>query len=194
MKHHQIRAAFDSRTITVYQAYSSAIAEAAVKNGTFVAPFSFNRMTWIKPSFLWMMERSGWASKAGQERVLAIKISRTGWEQALAAAVLTAPTPGQGAEEWREAMDGSPIRVQWDPERTLRGGKSEQRSIQVGIAREWSRRYAEEWVQSLSDITPLVEKINGKRRSGQWDAAARLLPIEKPYPLSEPLLSRLDMK
>lgn len=178
----------------MYQAYSPAIAEAAVKNGTFMAPFSFNRMTWIKPSFLWIMERSGWASKSGQERVLAIKISRTGWEQALANAVLTAPVAGQGSEEWRDALDEAPIRVQWDPERTLRGGKSEQRSIQVGIAREWSRKYAEEWVQSLSDITPLVEKVNARRRSGQWDAAARLLPSEKPYPLPEALFKRLDMK
>jgi len=25
-----------------------------------------NRMTWIKPNFLWMMYRSGWASKKNQ--------------------------------------------------------------------------------------------------------------------------------
>jgi hypothetical protein len=37
-------------------------------------------MTWIKPSFLWMMYRCGWATKPGQERVLAIQITREGFE------------------------------------------------------------------------------------------------------------------
>ncbi|WP_141653813.1 DUF4291 family protein, partial [Erwinia billingiae] len=32
--------------------------------GTFASPpFSMTRMTWIKPSFLWMMYRSGWGMK-----------------------------------------------------------------------------------------------------------------------------------
>ena len=47
----QIRAAFDQSTITVYQAYSPAIADAAVGAGRFVPPFRLERMTWIKPSF-----------------------------------------------------------------------------------------------------------------------------------------------
>ncbi len=59
----QVRAVFDDREITVYQAYSPRIAGPAVAAGTFVAPFSFTRMTWIKPSFLWMMYRCGWAAK-----------------------------------------------------------------------------------------------------------------------------------
>jgi len=63
-----IRAAYTTETITVYQAYGPLIAEAAVRAGTFVPPFSRDRMTWIKPSFGWMMHRSGWASKPGQER------------------------------------------------------------------------------------------------------------------------------
>src|SRR5215831_13463338 len=74
---------YDDRTITVYQAYSPAIAAPAVAAGRFVPPFSRDRMTWIKPSFLWMMYRSGWATKVGQERVLAITIDREGFEWAL---------------------------------------------------------------------------------------------------------------
>src|SRR4051812_4980533 len=85
----EIRADYDADTIVVYQAYRPAIAEAALKAKRFVPPFSLNRMTWIKPSFLWMMERCGWAQKAGQEYVLAIRITRAGWEEALSCAVLT---------------------------------------------------------------------------------------------------------
>jgi hypothetical protein len=58
---HEVRASYDSTTIVVYQAYSPAIADAALRAGRFVPPFSFNRMTWIKPSFLWLMHRSKWA-------------------------------------------------------------------------------------------------------------------------------------
>ena len=55
----QVRAVWDAHSITVYQAYGPAIAEPAVAAGRFVAPFSRSRMTWVKPSFLWMMYRSG---------------------------------------------------------------------------------------------------------------------------------------
>ena len=53
---HQIRAVYDATTIRVYQAYSEIIADSTLAHGTFVSPpFKTERMTWIKPSFLWMM-------------------------------------------------------------------------------------------------------------------------------------------
>lgn len=53
----QIRALYDTETITVYQAYSAAIATAAVTAQKLNASPDFkpNRMTWIKPSWAWMM-------------------------------------------------------------------------------------------------------------------------------------------
>jgi hypothetical protein len=86
---HEIRADYDRETIVIYQAYPSAIADAALAAHRFVPPFSFQRMTWIKPSFLWLMHRSNWGLKSGQERILAVKLTRSGWERALSLAVLT---------------------------------------------------------------------------------------------------------
>ena len=63
-----IMAQFDADTIVVYQAYRPAIAGFAVEHQRFGGEFSFSRMSWIKPNFLWMMFRSGWASKEGQEQ------------------------------------------------------------------------------------------------------------------------------
>jgi len=83
----EIRADYDRDGIVVYQAYGRAIGEPAVAAGRFVPPFSRDRMTWIKPSFLWLMGRSGWAGKPGQEMVLAVRITREGWEKALREAV-----------------------------------------------------------------------------------------------------------
>src|SRR5688500_16741779 len=86
----QIRASFTDTTIRVYQAFSDAIAEPALAAGTFRPPFKLERMTWIKPSFLWMMYRAGWGYKdAGQSRILAVDMLRSGFDWALQHAALS---------------------------------------------------------------------------------------------------------
>ena len=72
-----ILAQYDKEGIYVYQAYNNKIATYAEKEKKFTdcPNFNPNRMTWIKPNFLWMMYRSGWASKPNQERILAIKLT-----------------------------------------------------------------------------------------------------------------------
>ena len=106
----QIRAHYDVHTIRVYQAYPDVIADSALAHGTFVSPpFKLERMTWIKPSFLWMMYRSGWGLKdAGQNRILAIDISHEGFAWALANSCPSHPEPGQGKEEWERIKNASP--------------------------------------------------------------------------------------
>ena len=81
-----VRAAFDDETVLVYQAYSPVIGEEAIRLQTFGPAFSLGRMTWIKPSFGWMLYRSGYGRKPGQEGVLRISISHEGFRAALAAA------------------------------------------------------------------------------------------------------------
>ena len=55
-------------TVVVYQAFNPEIAQYAVQNQHFGGPaYNFNRMSWIKTNFLWMMYRSGWATKKNQE-------------------------------------------------------------------------------------------------------------------------------
>lgn len=88
-----VRAVFDDATITVYQAYGAAIALPAVDAQRFVPPFKRDRMTWVKPSFLWMMYRSGWATKEGQEHVLAVRLRRAGFDAAVAGACLSHYSP-----------------------------------------------------------------------------------------------------
>jgi hypothetical protein len=168
---HEIRARFDEQCIVLYQAFRPAIADAAVAAQKLVPPFSYERMTWVKPSFLWMMERCGWATRPQQERVLAVHVLRTAFDAALTAAVSTSVANAR-----------VPIRVQWDPERDLRGGKLGVRSLQLGLGRSVSRQYALEWVQRIEDVTPLAHRLAHLRREGAWDAAARLLPVERRYP------------
>src|SRR5438105_15879863 len=113
---YDIAADYDNQSIVIYQAYSAAIALPALKEKRFVTPFSFNRMTWIKPSFLWLMERSNWGQKSGQEYTLAVKIKRTGWDEALSLAVLTHPEKSlyKNADAWRTEFEKAIVHVQWD--------------------------------------------------------------------------------
>lgn len=189
----QIRADFDAGSIVVYQAYPPVIADAALAAGRFVAPFSFTRMTWIKPSLLWLMHRSNWARKPGQERILAVRITRDGWHQALSQAVPTAPEPAVpgGAAAWSKAFAAADVHVQWDPERSLRGAALNHYSIQIGVGRALIRAYAQDWVVGLTDLTPTVHKIDALVRAGHGAKAQRLLPPERPYPLDAAIARRI---
>ncbi len=140
-----------------------------------------------------MMARSNWAQKPGQERVLAVRLGRPEFDQVLSQAVLTSPRSGQSADEWREEMQRAPARVQWDPERSLRGAKLDYRSIQVGLGRQLVRSYALDWVVAIEDVTPLVRKLHGLCLAGKHSEAKLHLPKERPYPVSAATTLKLGM-
>ncbi|MEU1983185.1 DUF4291 domain-containing protein [Nocardia sp. NPDC019395] len=190
---HRIRALHTASTVTVYQAYSSAIGRAAVRDGRFPAAWKRDRMTWIKPSFLWMMYRCGWGMKPDQETVLAVEISRSGFEWALRHACLSSYKSGLHPDRntWQRQLKRSPARVQWDPERDLYLRPLPYRSLQLGLCGEAVRRYADEWTVAISDMTPLTREIHALVSDGALDSAVRLLPQERPYPAADELLTHL---
>ncbi len=178
----EIRAVFDDDTITVYQAYRKEIALPAVENQKFIPPFKMDRMTWVKPSFLWMMYRCGWAHKEGQEHVLAIKIKREGLRWALDNSCLSHFNSEihNSREEWEEKLKQSPVRIQWDPERDIHLEKLNYRSIQIGLSGEAVNKYVNEWIISITDITPLCKKIHSLVSENIQEAIDHL-PKEKLY-------------
>jgi hypothetical protein len=184
-----VRAAFTDRDITVYQAYSPQIADGALAAGTFAAPFKRGRMTWIKPSFLWMMYRSGWATKPGQKRILAIQITREGFEWALAHAALSHYEPGtyDSQQQWAERKRASPVRVQWDPDRSITLAPLSHRAIQVGLSGEAVSRYLDHWITGITDITSLVHEIHDLVSDSKLAAARMKIPVERTYPLAASL-------
>lgn len=191
-----IRADHDARTIVVYQAYAPAIAGPAVAAKKFVPPFSRGRMTWIKPSLLWLMERSQWAQKPGQERVLAVRITRAGWDEALSIGVLTSFTRGvhRDPDDWQRQFAAAAVHVQWDPERSIRGAGLDHNAIQVGLSRHIIDRYVDEWTVDIVDFTPQVRKLHALVSAGKADRARELLPRERPYPLPAAVAHRLAAK
>lgn len=149
---------FDETSIIVYQAYNLRIAEFAVKHQRFGGDFSFKRMSWIKPNFLWMMYRSGWGTKADQEVTLAIKIECDGFEEILRNAVHSSFVPEvySSYDQWDAAVAASPVRMQWDPDHDPAGNKLERRAIQLGLSGDFLATYSREWIREICDISAFV--------------------------------------
>ncbi|MBL8681121.1 MAG: DUF4291 domain-containing protein [Myxococcales bacterium] len=190
---HEIRADYHHDTIVVYQAYDDRIADSALAKGRFVGPhFSFSRMTWIKPSFLWLMHRSRFGTAKGQTRVLAVRITRAGFDRALALGVSTDPTARMFAsyDLWRAAFDAALVHVQWDTERSITGSAFGHYSIQVGLSRHVIREFVDDWIVSISDMTERVAKLRECVRSGRIDRARALLPSERPYAVPDEIARR----
>lgn len=191
-----IRASYTPTTIIVYQAYPVEIVSPALKAQTFKPPFSRTRMTWIKPSFLWMAYRSGWATKQRQERVLAIEITREGFEWALRHSCLShwgarGEDTTLDKEKWQQQLHASPVRVQWDPERDLQFRPLIYRAIQIGLGPDAVTKYVDEWVVSIVDVTDKMHKVRDCVQQGDLETARSLLPDEKIYPLSNDLIEIL---
>lgn len=186
---------FDAATVHVYQAFPRDIALPAVEHQQFVDPFKRDRMTGVKPSFLWTMYRSGWATKPGQERVLAVSMRREGFDAALAMATLSGfdPSVHTSQNQWRSALAASPVRVQWDPERSLTLEPLPGRTIQMGLAGDAVRQYVDAWVTGIADITDTVRAIHALVRARRIADAEALLPVERPYPVAAETAPRIGV-
>lgn len=186
-----ILASYDDQNIVVYQAFRAAIALPSVEAQRMSGAFSLDRMSWIKPNFLWMMYRSGWASKEGQEHILAVTITREGFDAILASAVASSQgASGMDDAAWRLAVKRSDVRLQWDPDHGPGGAPLRRRAIQLGLRGESLRRYVEEWTVRIEDITPFVKE---QHAALQRDPASLLCPDERAYPVSPEIAERLGM-
>lgn len=190
MTEREIRAEYDEDTVTVYQAYSPIIAVPAIENNNFVSPpFKMTRMTWIKPSFLWMMYRSGWATKEGQEYILKIKIKREGLEWALQNSCLSHFDKNiySSIEEWKVTKENSPVRIQWDPERNLHLNPLGYRAIQIGLSGIAIEKYVNDWIVSIEDITSFSKEVHQLVIKGNLELAKNMLPNEETLTLRKAL-------
>lgn len=175
-----ILAQFDSETIYIYQAYRPAIAGYALARQQFGGEFSFSRMSWIKPNFLWMMFRSGWATKQDQEHVLAVRLKRSFFDELLRSNVPSTYDPKRFGthERWRAAVESSEVRLQWDPDHDPLGRPVARRAVQLGLRGETLRNYATREIVSIDDITAFVAEQRLRLRD---DLADLHLPEECVY-------------
>lgn len=172
---------FDEGTVVVYQAYRREIAAWAVAHQQLGGPgFSWGRMSWIKPNFLWMMYRSGWGTKAGQEGTLALRVRRDFFEEVLGAAVASSfeGAGGGSREEWAKAVEGSEVRVQWDPDHDPRGAKVARRAVQLGLRGRMLERLGKEALVEVVDLSGFVEE---QREFALGDWGKLRVPVERVF-------------
>jgi hypothetical protein len=131
---------------------------------------------------------------ASSRHVFAIEITRTGFEWALAHACLSHYNPARHGDRkaWSRQLKASPVRVQWDPERSLRLQPLPYRSLQVGLSGEALNRYVDECTVAVTEVTPSARTIRDLLRVGDERAAAALLPTERPYPLAAKVGAVID--
>jgi hypothetical protein len=153
-----ILAQYDPEAVVVYQAYRPLTGLFAARHGYFGDGFSISRMTWIKPNFLWMMYRSGWGTKDGQEVTLAIRLARSAFDEILKQAVhaIFNPRVYASQSDWKRAVAKSSVLLQWDPDHGPSGARLERRAVQLGLRGPVIKKYARDWILGIEDISEFV--------------------------------------
>lgn len=187
----KVFAAYDDEGVYVYQAFKPKIVAVAVQEGTFGKGFGLDRISWIKPSFAWTLQRSKYATKHRMEAIAKVKLSHEGWLEILAQSVETQYSGifWKTEEAWRSQMNKSDVIHQWDPERALNGQKLDRAAIQIGIRGQVIRKYVSDYILGVEDVTPLAKEIGNcvKRKSNTFPD----VPLEREYPLTPDLAIRL---
>lgn len=176
----------DASSVVVYQAYRPAIGEFAIRHGYLSGPdFSLNRMSWIKPNFMWMMYRSGWGTKEGQETTLGLRLRRSFFDALLASAVPSTHDSGiyRSIDDWQAAVANSDVRLQWDPDHSPSGAKLTRRAVQLGLRGSTLRAFAKEELLEVIDMSGFVAEQRAHARDGEPQLA---VPVEHVYQPATP--------
>jgi hypothetical protein len=190
-KGQQIIGYHDATSIVVYQAYKKNIAEFAITTQTLGGPdFSYNRMSWIKPNFLWMMFRCGWAEKQNQEAVLAITISKDFFIEILHNSVISTFNADyyDNHDAWKNELNLKQVRLQWDPDHDPFGDKLSRRAIQLGLKDELLEKFGTTEIMNIKDITPFVKQQKNLLDGGQFQAMS--IPYETVFEIADTNLAK----
>ncbi len=181
-----ILAQYTEEYVVVYQAYRPEIVLSAAENQFLGGEFSFTRMSWIKPNFLWMMYRSGWGQKEGQEITLAIKLKKDYFEAILKNAVKSSfdSSRYETTEDWKMAVQSSDVRLQWDPDHDPHGIKQERRAIQLGLRGDALMPFKGEGIVKIEDISEFVAEqrkfvLDGKLGRVHMPCETVYTPVDK---------------
>ena len=186
-----ILAQSDEESVIVYQAYRPSIGLYAEKHQFFGGDFSFSRMSWIKTNFLWMMYRSGWGTKQGQEVTLAIKLKKSYFDSILLNAFPSTNHTVIPQEEWKQQLSKTNVRLQWDPDHRPDGGSEERRAIQLGLRNEFLSPFSGDGIIAINNISEFVEEQRSYVNKNALDKL--LIPKESVYKVSDEIRDVLNM-
>jgi hypothetical protein len=181
----------DGKNIIVYQAFNPLIADYALKNQKFGGDhYSFTRMSWIKPGFLWMMYRAGWATKEHQQKILAITVPLEHFKTILNDATISSFTHNiySTHEEWKSELEKTEVRLQWDPDHDPNGVKQERKAIQLGMKGSILKKFCTEWIIKIEDITGFAHDEYQKVKAN--NLIELQIPFEEVIVLKEEILNK----
>jgi Domain of unknown function (DUF4291) len=181
-----ILAHYDDHSVIVYQAYRPSIGHYAAQHGKFGGDFSYSRMSWMKSNFLWMMYRSGWGTKEGQEVTLGLRLRREFFDSLLAQAVPSTwdRERFETQEAWSRAVAESSVRLQWDPDHHPTGANLERRAIQLGLRGPALEGFGQRELLEVLDLSQFVAEQRLQLASG--GVAALQTPRERVYFPADP--------
>ncbi|WP_196886494.1 DUF4291 family protein [Aureivirga sp. CE67] len=186
-----IYADYDDEGVYLYQAFKPEIVKVAVELQTFGKGFGLDRITWIKPSFGWILRRSKYATKNRMQAIARIKITHEAFLEILEQSIIThwdsEIYPSE--DTWKKQLDNSDVIHQWDPERDIIGKRLDRQAIQIGIRGEVIKKYVSEYIISVEDVTPLAHKLGELKK--KYSRHFPKLPEEKEYEIPEELFKKL---
>ena len=135
--------------------------------------------------------RAGYSYKdKGQARILALRIKHENFQKLLSQATVT------HGQQLTASERENPVRVQWDPERSPSLKVLPYRSIQIGISGKLNKTWAEEWTESIEDMTEtaqMLKKMVDEGMTGEDVLVARsLVPTERVYEIPDELRQTLQ--
>lgn len=187
----QIIGQIERDNIIVYQAFNPNISEYALKNQKFGGEYySFTRMSWIKPGFLWMMYRAGWASKEHQQNILAITLPMKHFKTILNEATISSYDSEifSSNEEWKSELEKTEVRLQWDPDHDPYGKKQERKAIQLGMKGVILKKFCTEWIVKIEDVTDFVKEEYEKVKANTLDEIN--VPFEEVISIKEESINK----
>jgi Domain of unknown function (DUF4291) len=185
-----ILAHHDAESVVVYQAYRPTIGAHAIRHGGFGGEFSYARMSWIKPNFLWMMYRSGWGTKEGQEVVLGLRLRRPFFDEILSRAVASSFDASgiSSHDEWTATVAKCDMRLQWDPDHDPHGRPLPRRAIQLGLRGAVLEAFGR---RELLDVIDMTAFVAAQRDELQRNGVAQLrTPAERTYVPSDATVAK----
>ncbi|MEN7551725.1 DUF4291 family protein [Rapidithrix thailandica] len=186
-----IYADYDEEGVYVYQAFKPQTVQTAVALGTFGKGFGLDRISWIKPSFGWVLRRTKYGTKNRMQGIAKIKLSHQAFHEIISQSIESHWNQNVFASEdvWRNRLNSSDVIHQWDPERDLIGRRLERQAIQIGIRGEVIKKYVSDYIIGVEDVSSLAHEISRIKKGGATNFPG--VPEEKEYPISEELFFRL---
>lgn len=150
-------------------------------------------MSWIKTNFLWMMYRSGWGTKPGQEITLGVKLKRAFFESVLESVVPSAYESSRfdSIADWKSILAASNVRLQWDPDHGPSGEKRKRRAIQIGLRGTTLSQYG---TQAILEVIDMSQFVSEQRKAATGGYENLIIPTERTFvPFSEDAAENIQL-